>query len=89
MSKSKNSFGRSFLTGLSSLLVLIAACSFFVGGRFIHTKYGTDWALAEMEGIGFAVVLGGLAAWAKQAGEPSVYEDDDEAPGSNDDSAKK
>jgi hypothetical protein len=89
MSKSRNSFARPFLTGLSSLLVLIAAGSFFVGGRFIHTKYGTERALAEMEGIGLAVVLGALAAWAKQAGEPSVHEDDDEASGSGDDSANE
>ena len=79
MGAAKNSFARSFLTGLSGLLFLVAVASFWIGGGMIHAVFGTDRVLAEMEGIGLAVILGGLGAWAKQAREPSIYEDDGKA----------
>ena len=60
---------KSVLRGLSQLLLVIAGLSFFVGGRAISEITKTERMLAEVEGIGLAVVCGALAFIAKSAAD--------------------
>jgi len=56
-----------FLRAVAWLAFAVAALSFGMGGRFIHEYSQTDRVLAEMEGIGVAVVFAGAGAVAKAA----------------------
>jgi len=60
---------KSLLRGVAHLLFVIAALSFFVGGRAISTFTKRERVLAEIKGIGLAVVCGALGALAKSAGD--------------------
>ena len=70
MSSSTKSALKSLLRGVAWLLFMIAGLAFWVGGRAIHEFAKTERMLAEMVGIGLAVVCGGLGAVAKAYGEP-------------------
>jgi hypothetical protein len=59
---------KTLLRGVAQLLFVIAALSFFVGGRAISTFTQTERVLVEMEGIGLAVVCGARGALAKSVG---------------------
>ena len=56
---------KTLLQGVAQLLFVIASLCFFVGGRAISTFTKTERVLAEMEGIGLAVLCGALGFWAK------------------------
>jgi hypothetical protein len=75
MNPSTRSTLKSFLQGIAWLLFAIAGLSFWVGGRALSEFTKTERTLAEMEGIGVAVVCAALGAWAKAAGDDS---DEDE-----------
>jgi hypothetical protein len=60
---------KTLMRGLAQLLFVIARLFFFVGGRAISTFTKTERLLAEMEGIGLAVVFGALGALTKSAGD--------------------
>jgi len=60
---------KTLLQGVAQLLFIIAALCFFVGGRAISTFTKTERVLAEMEGIGLAVLCGALGFWAKTAAD--------------------
>ena len=60
---------KTLLRGVAQHLFVIAALSFFVGGRAIGTFTKTERVLAAMEGIALAVVRGALGALAKSAGD--------------------
>ena len=67
---------KSLLRGVAWILFGAAGLLFFWGGRAIHDFAKTERVLAEMEGIGLAVLCGGLGAVAKHAaGRP---EEDDQ-----------
>lgn len=68
----------SLVRGLSWVFFGSGALSFFWGGRFISEFGRTDRVLAEVEGIGLALVCGGLGFVAKTAGE-HLAECDEEA----------
>jgi len=53
------------LRGVAWLLLVAAGIAFWIGGRAIHEFANTERVLAEMEGIGLAVLLGGLGAVLK------------------------
>jgi hypothetical protein len=59
----------SLLQGLAWLLFAIAGLAFWIGGRALHDFAKTDRMLAEMEGIGIAVVCGVLGSLTKAAGD--------------------
>ena len=85
MGDSNNSTASSsFLQALAWLLFAVGGLSFWVGERAISEFTKTDRVLAEMKGIGLAVVFVGLGAVAKSYGErleegaegpSSIYED--------------
>ena len=54
----------------------IAGISFLFGGRAFREFAKTDFVLGEMAGIFIAVVLAGLGALAKSAGEEDETGDD-------------
>lgn len=60
---------KSLLSGAAWLLFVVAGFAFLVGGRAISEFWGTDRILAEMAGIGLAVVTGVLGYMAKTAAE--------------------
>ena len=60
---------KPLLRGASQLLAVIAGLSFFVGGRVISAVSRTEWALAEVEGIGVAFLCGLLAFVAKSVAD--------------------
>ena len=60
---------KSVLRGLSQLLLVIAGFSFFVGGRAISEFAKIERMIAEVEGIGLAVVCGVIAFVAKTAAD--------------------
>jgi hypothetical protein len=60
---------KTLLRGLAQLLFVIAGLSFLVGGRAISIFSKTERVLAEGEGIGLAVVCGGLGFLAKSGGD--------------------
>jgi len=60
---------KTLLRGLAQLLFVFAGLSFFVGGLVIGILAKTERALAEVEGIGLAVVCGGLGFLAKSVGD--------------------
>jgi hypothetical protein len=55
--------------GAAWVFFAIAGLTFWFGGRAINEFAKTERMLAEMEGIGLAVLLGGLGAIAKGAAE--------------------
>jgi hypothetical protein len=57
------------LRGVAWLLFAVACFAFLVGGRAISEFTKTNRILAEMEGIGLAVVTGALGFLAKTVGK--------------------
>jgi hypothetical protein len=53
---------KSLLNGVAWFFLVVAGIAFWVGGRAIHEFANTERMLAEMEGIGIAVLFGGFAA---------------------------
>jgi hypothetical protein len=53
------------LIGLAWFFFVVAGLAFWFGGRAIHEFSNTERVLAEMEGIGIAVLFGGFGAIAK------------------------
>ena len=69
---------KHFLQGVSSVLIVIAGMSFFVGGRVIH-EFGTvDRTLAEIIGIGLAFVCLILVVVAKHKIEDIEWQEQNE-----------
>jgi hypothetical protein len=66
---------KTLLRGVAQLLFVIAGLSFLVGGRAISIFAKTERVLAEAEGIGLAVVCGGLGFLAKSVGDNLDDED--------------
>jgi hypothetical protein len=62
--KTKAGLG-SLLNGASYLLFAIACMAFWFGGGLIQAVTQTDRALAEGEGIGLAMIFGGVGALVK------------------------
>jgi len=60
---------KSLLRGIAWPLFAVAGLSFWRGGRAIAEFAKTERTLAEMEGIGLALVCAGLGAVTKAAGE--------------------
>ena len=56
---------KHFLKGASSVLIVIAGISFFIGGRAIHEFGAVDRTLAEIIGIGLAFLCFILGVVAK------------------------
>ena len=56
------------LRGISQLFFVVAALSFFVGGRALTAFTQTDRITAEIAGISIAFVFGLLGAVLKSAG---------------------
>jgi hypothetical protein len=65
MNGSINSTVKSLIRGLEWLLFAMAALAFWVGGRAISEFANTERMLAEMEGIGLAMLFAGLGAILK------------------------
>jgi hypothetical protein len=80
MNVSTKSALKSLLRGVAWLLFAIAGLAFWVGGRAINEFAKTERLLAEMEGIGLAVVCAGLGAVAKAAGERRAEAEEDGTP---------
>jgi hypothetical protein len=55
----------SVLNGAAYLLFVIAGMAFWFGGGLIHALVRTERLLAEAEGIGLAVLFGGIGAMAR------------------------
>jgi hypothetical protein len=66
---------RALLRGTSQLLFVIAGLLFFVGGRAISAFTKTDRLMADMMGIGLAVVLVIFGMVAKNAADN--FDDED------------
>jgi hypothetical protein len=60
---------KSFLLGLSWLLLGIAGLAFLVGGRAIHEFCKVDHLLAELSGLSIAVVTGAIGFILKSTAE--------------------
>ena len=58
---------KQIVGGVSWLLIVAGALSFFVGGRALHEFGGIDRFTAELEGLAAAVVLGALGAGLRAA----------------------
>jgi hypothetical protein len=69
MSASTKSTLASLLQGLAWLLFAIGGIAFWLGGRAINEFAKTERILAEMEGIGIAVLCATLGALTKTAGD--------------------
>jgi uncharacterized membrane protein YecN with MAPEG domain len=69
---------KPFLQGVSSVLIVIAGLSFFVGGRIIHEFGAVDRALAEIIGIGLAFLCLLLGAVAKYKIEDVEWQEQNE-----------
>jgi hypothetical protein len=78
MNASTRSTLKSLLRGVAGLLFITGAGLFWVGGRAINAFTKTPRGLAEIEGIGLAVVCFALGALIKRAGD-----DSDEANGTH------
>jgi hypothetical protein len=65
MPDTKRSALKSLLNGVAWFFFVVAGIAFWLGGRAIHEFANTERVLAEMEGIGVAVLFGGLGAIAK------------------------
>ena len=78
MSASTKSVLKSLLRGLAWLLFATAGLTFWFGGRAINEFGKTERVLAEMEGIGLAVLCAGLGAAVKAAGQRLAEAEDDE-----------
>jgi hypothetical protein len=76
MTASTRLASKYLLRGVSWLLLAVAGLAFLVGGRAISEFGKTDRIVAEMEGIGLAIVTGGLGLVAKTAAE-NLDEDED------------
>ena len=63
---------------LSKSLWLVGGLSFLIGGRLIHEIWNIDRVLAEVMGIGFAVVCFFLGYIAKSAVEDLDWEEANE-----------
>lgn len=57
----------SLLDGTARLLFVIAVVAFLLAGTVMREFAKTDWILAEIEGAGFAMLLGGIGAIARTA----------------------
>jgi hypothetical protein len=55
----------SLLNGAAWLFFVMAGMAFWFGGGLIHAIAQTERFLAEVEGIGLAVLVGGIGAIAK------------------------
>lgn len=60
---------KHLLVGLGWILLVIAGCSFFVGGRAISEFGNVERILAEVLGIAFAIACAALGVLAQAAGE--------------------
>ena len=80
MNASTKSAVKALLRGVSWILFVIAGFAFLVGGRAISEFAKTERVLAEMEGLGLAVVCGGLGLWAKSTAD-DFDEGEDPEPG--------
>jgi hypothetical protein len=69
MTASTTSTLKLLLRGVSWLLLAVAGFAFWVGDRAISEFAKTDRILAEMEGIGLAIVTGALGFVAKNAAD--------------------
>jgi hypothetical protein len=69
---------KHFLQGVSSVLIVIAGTSFFVGGRIIHEFGAVDRTLAEIIGIGLAFACLILAVVAKHKIEDVEWQEQNE-----------
>jgi hypothetical protein len=58
----------SLLQGLAWVFFAVGGLAFLVGGRALHEFANTERMLAEIEGIGIAVVCGVLGVLTKAAG---------------------
>lgn len=56
---------KSLLNGMAWFFFAVAGCAFWFGGRAMHEFANTERVLAEMEGIGMAILFGGVGAIAK------------------------
>ena len=56
---------KSLLNGVAWLFLVVSGSAFWFGGRAIHEFANTERVLAEMEGIGIAILFGGFGAIAK------------------------
>lgn len=63
--ETKRSALKSLLNGAAWFFFAVAGIAFWFGGRAIHEFANTGRVLAEMEGIGIAVLFGGFGAIAK------------------------
>ena len=57
----------SLLDGAARLLFVMAVVAFLLGGTVMREFAKTEWILAEIEGTGFAMLLGGIGAIARTA----------------------
>ena len=69
---------KHLLQGVSSVLIVIAGISFFVGGRAIHEFGAVDRALAEIIGIGLAFLCLILGVVAKHKIEDIEWQEQNE-----------
>jgi len=67
---------KSFLRGIAPVLFAVAGGSFFFGGKVISVAAKTDRLIAEMGGIGLALIFGALGLWAKTTGEDDEPDQD-------------
>jgi len=56
---------KSLLNGVAWLFFVVGGSAFWFGGRAIHEFANTERVLAEIEGIGIAILFGGFGAIAK------------------------
>jgi hypothetical protein len=56
---------KSLLNGVAWFFFVVAGIALWVGGRAIHEFANTERVLAEMEGVGIAVLFGGFGSIAK------------------------
>lgn len=63
---------------LSTLLFVVAGISFFVGGRILHEARNVDRTLAEVLGIGFAVLCAFAGTMSRRAIEDLDWEEANE-----------
>ena len=69
MSSSPKSTAESLLRGMASVLFAIASLPFWIGGQAFHEFAKTERILAEIEGIGLAVLFAALGAIANHFAE--------------------
>ena len=79
MNDSTKSAWKAFLRGVAWLLFGIGGLSFWAGGKAISVFANRNRGIAELEGIGIAVVCFALGGFAKSAGEEDVSEEEEQS----------